>query len=193
MKTATQPEHKQEDPTPQEVCKELADRGDVLGLLDYLQDEANDAVLLSSLPTISHCIRGKAKRDLSGLVEDSFARVFSLALFLLVKVQLYICARLQESQDAGSHALSQLPADLIDDGWLTRAEKLSRFIAEMASTRARVQHVERLHREGQRTGLNLDILAAPSPTNGDRAGAAPGGPPGRNGRGARFPDPYPFT
>ena len=83
-------------------------------------------------------------------------------------------------------------AAVIDDGWLTRAEKLSRFITEMASTRARVQHVERLHREGQRTGLNFDILATPSPMNGDRAEAVAGGPPGRNGRGAIFQDPYPF-
>ena len=65
MKTATQPEPKQEGLTPQEVCEDLADRGDVLGLLDYLQNEANDPVLLSSLPMIGRCIREKAKRDLS--------------------------------------------------------------------------------------------------------------------------------
>ena len=125
-------------------------------------------------------------------MEDSFARVFPLALFLLIKVQLYICAWLQGSQDAGAHALSQLPADLIDDGWLTRAEKLSRLIAEIASTRARVQHVERLNREGQGTRLNLRWLDPTTPWDSDQAETAAGGPPGRNGRGAMFQDPYPF-
>jgi hypothetical protein len=144
---------------PKQIGDELADRGDVLGLLDHLEDDANQLALGSSMRLISRCIRNKAKADLSGLCDDAFARILSLATLLLARVQLYITSRLTEAEAYGAHAKSGLPADLIDQGWIERAERIARFISEMATVRSRVQHVNRLNADARRSPINFNMLA----------------------------------
>lgn len=182
MGTNTQSGPKHEVPSPQQICQELADRGDVLGLLDYLEDEANGSVLQSSMALLGRCIRERARTDVSRLTEDAFGRIIGLAVLLLARVQLYITARFKDCESSGAGMLSRFPADLVDEGWLDRAERLSRFIAEMASTRARIQHVTRLNDERRRIKLYPNWLEPSSPMDSDRIEAAPSkGSPG-NGR-----------
>ena len=85
---------------PQSDCDQLADRGDVLGLLDHLEDAANPLALGSSMRLLSKCIRNKAKADLSGLCDDAFARIIGMATLLLARTQLYITERLSEAEAA---------------------------------------------------------------------------------------------
>lgn len=171
--TATTP--RANSPGLDQECRELADRGDVLGLLDHLEDDADALALGSSMRLLSRCIRNRARADLSGLSDDAFARILSLATLLLARVQLYITSRLTEAEAYGAHAKSGIPSDLLDQGWLDRAERLSRFISEMATVRSRVQHVNRLNADARRSPINFNILAD-SPMDAD-----PG--PARNGQG----------
>ena len=160
---------------PKGIGDELADRGDVLDLLDHLEDDANPLALGSSMRLISRCIRNKAKADLSGLCDDAFSRIIGMATLLLARTQLYITERLSEAEAYGAHAKSGLPADLIDQGWLDRAERISRFISEMAAVRARVRHVNRLSADARRSPINFNMLAD-SPMDADTG-------PARNGQG----------
>ncbi len=41
---------------------------------------------------------------------------------------------------------THMPVDLDREGWLTRIERIGRFLGEMSSTRARIRHVDRLAR-----------------------------------------------
>lgn len=135
---------------PKSDCEQLADQGDVLGLLDYLEDDANPLALRAAMNLLSRCIRQKARTDLSALCDDAFARIIGMATLLLARTQLYITERLTTAEQLGAHAKSGLPCDLVDEGWLERAERISRFISEMATIRSRVQHVDRLN--GQANG-----------------------------------------
>ena len=183
MEAATKPEQTTDAPSPRRICEDLANKGDLLGLLNYLEDEANDEVLHAALPLIDRCTRQKAKTDLPGLVEEVFARIVGMTTFLLVRVQLYIGARLRECERYGAHGLSKLPADLLDDGWLDRAERLSRFVMEAATIRARVKHVARLNNEGpKRQRQSPDWLNSTSAMAGGGIQASPGEARPCNGR-----------
>lgn len=167
---------------PKQIGEELADRGDVLGLLDYLEDDARPLALEPSINLISRCIRRKAQLDLSGLCDAAFGRVIGLALLLQSRAAMYITARLGEAESFGAHCKSGLPADLLDEGWIERAERLGRFIAEMAQLRARVGHVNQLNENARRAGQFPHWLEGRSPMDSDPGEAPPseGRPP--NGR-----------
>lgn len=134
------------DQTRTDRCVELADAGDVLGLLDLLEDQPNANEIEGSTQLLSRCIRRKAKADLDALVDHGFARIIGFAILLLSRVQLYVAGRLAEAASCGGHAQSGVPCDLIDQGWLDRAQRISQFIAEMAAVRSRVQHLNELNR-----------------------------------------------
>ena len=85
MSTATKTDCEPRGPTPAERCEAMAAQGDLLGLLDYLETEANPIILHESLGTIGRCIRVRARDDLSGLSEDAFARILGMAILLLTK------------------------------------------------------------------------------------------------------------
>jgi hypothetical protein len=150
--------------------------------LDHLEDNADPLALRSAMNLISRCIRKKAKTDLSALCDDAFARIIGTATLLLARTQLYITERLREAETCGAHAKSGLPADLIDEGWIERAERISRFIAEMATIRSRIRHVERLNRQADGRQQYPNWLEGRSPLDSDPGEALPSeGRPG-NGR-----------
>ena len=163
-------------PTLAERCQKLAAHGDVLGLLDELEDRHGVRSIEASVGLLSRCIRQRAKANLSGLCDDAFARIIGMAMLLLARTQLYITERLTEAEGYGAHAKSGLPCDLLDEGWIERAERISRFISEMATIRSRVQHVNRLNADARRSPINFNVLAD-SPMDGDPVQA-------RNGQGA---------
>ena len=141
-------------PTPPERCRELAARGDLLGLIDYVEERADPDLLYVALPLVHGCIRQKARTDLSGLCEDAFGRIVAMTMGLLVRVQLYISFRLQQTECSGCADVAKLPADLLDEGWVDRAERLARFFSEMVAVRARVAHVNTLSEDGKKSPTN---------------------------------------
>ncbi|MFH1747701.1 MAG: hypothetical protein ABIG44_11745 [Planctomycetota bacterium] len=163
-------------------CDQLAAQGDLLGLLDYLETRDNPALLRESLGMISRCIRVRAQTDVSGLCEDAFARILGMAVLLLTKVQLYIETRLREDVRVDGHTLSQIPRDLTEDGWLERMERLSRFVAEMATTRARVRHLNGLGDETTGSKRRKRRSRAAPTLAADRGQTAGGQGPSGNGR-----------
>ncbi len=178
--TTTEPERR--GPTPAEHCEAMAAQGDLLGLLDFLETEASPSLLQDSLGLIGSCIRTRARADLSGLSEDVFARVLGMATLLLIKVQLYIMARMREDDQVGADALSGMPKDLTSEGWLDRLERLSRFVAEMAATRARVTHLNGISDEATRPRRPRRRSRAAATLAEDRAEVAGRKKPSRNGR-----------
>ncbi|MGB3088270.1 MAG: hypothetical protein WBC53_11225 [Phycisphaerae bacterium] len=98
---------------PKSDCDQLVAEGDVLGLLDHLEDKADPLALRSAMSLLSRCIRKKARTDLSALCDDAFARIIGMATLLLARTQLYITERLSEAENFGAHCKSGLPADLI--------------------------------------------------------------------------------
>ena len=169
-------------PTPAEHCEAMATQGDVLGLLDYLETQANPIILHESLSSVARCIRIRAREDLSELCEDAFARILGMAVLLLTKVQLFIMTRLREAERMGAHTLSQLPKDVTEDGWLERMERLSRFVADMAATRARVKHLNGLSDDTTRSKRPRRRSRSAAALADDRGQAAGRKEPSRNGR-----------
>ena len=176
----TDPERR--GPTPAQHCEAMAAKGDLLGLLDYLETEANPVLLHESLGTISRCIRVRAREDISGLCEDAFARILGMAVLLLSKVQLFITTRLKEAEHMGAHTLSQLPRDVTEDGWLERCERLSRFIAEMAADRARVRHLDGMNDDANKSRRPQRRSRSAAALAGDRSQAPHRKGPSRKGR-----------
>ncbi len=169
-------------PSPAKRCEAMAAHGDLLGLLDFLETEANPVLLHESLGTIARCIRVRAREDLSGLCEDAFARILGMAMLLLSKVQLYLLTRLREAERMGAHMLSKLPKDVTEDGWLERMERLSRFVAEMAATRARVRHLNGMSDDATRPRRSRRRSRSAAALAGGRGQVAGGKGPSGNGR-----------
>ena len=169
-------------PLPRQHCADMAAQGDLLGLLDYLETEASPVLLQDSLGLIGQCIRVRAREDLSGLSEDVFARVLGMATLLLTKVQLYIMARMREDERVGADALSGMPKDLTSEGWLDRLERLSRFVAEMAATHARVRHLNGMSDDATRSRRPRRRSRSAAALAEDRGEAAGRKEPSRNGR-----------
>ncbi len=129
-----------------EVRQALIDKRDLLGLVDYMQSNSH-CILPETVNELGKCIRLKAKEDLSALTEDAFARIISMGTTLLLRTQLYIEMRLRESDEMCGDILGRMPRELTEDGWFTRAERISKFIGDMAALRARVRHLNRLEDE----------------------------------------------
>jgi len=124
---------------------------------------------------LHRAVRKMEKRDLPGLVEVAFGETVGFTTLLLIRCQLHVERRLAQC-DQHSGDPTHIPADLDDDGWLARIERISRFLMEVCSTHARVEHVSRLNNGRQRTNVNLRWLDATSPMDGDptKAGAGKG-------------------
>lgn len=131
---------------PDQLRKQMIETGDVLGLLNHL-DELDPALSTSSaLNDLSRAIQRKAKDDVCGLTEDGFATIIGLTAELLLRCRSYITQRLRDHEEKHHHARLPIPADIVSEGWLERAEKLSRFLMEVAAMRARVRHVTGLEK-----------------------------------------------
>lgn len=164
------------EPTQAELCERLVQNGNILGLLDLLEDSAKPHAVDSATSLISRCIRQSAQLNLTSLCDDAFARIIGLALLLQSRAAMFITARLSEAERFGAHCESGLPADILDQGWIERAERLGRFIAEMAQLRARVAHINRLNENAERTRQYPHWLEGRSPMDSDPL-------PPRNGQG----------
>jgi hypothetical protein len=155
----------------------MVDEGNVPALLAWMRSQPADLLPPSIMDDLAKAIRKLARDDLSALIETAFGEILALAVVLLLRCQRHIEARLAESDRHGADG-SHIPHDLDKDGWISRAEKISRFILEVASARARVQHVGRLNDDASR-----EARKPPGPPMGlDRAQAAPSQRSSGNGR-----------
>lgn len=171
---------KASEPTPREVLNRMAENGDVLGLFDHIQKHGTRLHPDVAMGALSRCIRTKATRDLSGLTEDAFAAILMLGTTMLLRCQLHIGRRLREADESGSPAV-MVPNDLVEEGWFERAERTSRFVGEMASTRARVRHLNGLADDiGTHSSERRSSTAAP--LEQDQTEAPPRKEPPGNGR-----------
>jgi hypothetical protein len=173
-------------PSPDEVCCEFIQRGDVTGLVGYLSSRTLYGERIP-LDCLQRCVRVKASQDLDGLSDDVFAAILSLGLNLLARVQVAIERRLHWVDEVSRSEFHAVPQELIKEGLLEQAERLSRFCAEMAALRARVRHLSQIEKPDARR------KSSKPPGSGDalepRAGEAEARPskPGAGRRRARTP------
>lgn len=125
-------------------CEANAVNGDVTGLLDWMRSRSPDQWPPDIMAQLAKAIRKLGHDDLPQLIETAFAEILGFAVIVLTRAQAHVEQRLREC-DAQSGDRTHLPYDLDKEGWLNRVERISRFIAEIASARARVQHVGRLN------------------------------------------------
>jgi len=173
-------------PSPDEICKQFIERGDVTGLVGYLSSRTLYGERIP-LGCLQRCVRVKASQDLDGLSDDVFAAILSLGLNLLARVQVAIEKRIRWVDEVSPSEFQAVPHELIKEGLLERAERLSRFCAEMAALRARVRHLSHIEKP--------DARGKSFKPPGSRSALAPGAreaetrspEPGTRGRRARTP------
>lgn len=134
-------------PSRTQTCERFVEDQDVQGLLEYLRSLRVSLSADFSLSVMSRCIRAKARDDLSGLSEDIFGAILALGMTMLCRCQLHIEKRLADTVALCHDSSPPIPADLVHEGWLDRAERISRFCAEMAALRARVLHLNGMNHE----------------------------------------------
>lgn len=164
---------------PDQLRKQMIECGDVLGLLNHLDELDPDLSSLSAFNDLSRAVQRKAKNDASGLTEDGFATIIGLTTELLLRCRTYITQRLRDHEEKRHHARVPIPADIVSEGWLERAEKLSRFLMEVAAMRARVRHVTGLEKASEpqprQQSQSLEPLAIrPGETGGGQTEPAQG-------------------
>ena len=125
------------------------DQGDVLGLLDWLRSRSVTRLPTSAMDDVAKAIRRLERKDVDALVETAYAEIIGLTTLLLLRNQLHIEKRLAEA-DLSSGASTHLPYDLIDEDWIGRIERTTRFLMEITSTRERVRHIARLNANAKR-------------------------------------------
>ncbi len=134
---------------PAEHRKALIDSGDVGGMYEHLLTQGIELPCSEVVDALGRCIRRRANTDLSALGENAFAAAIGFATTMLLRAQLHVVRRLQEADQHGGNDLGHIPEDLLDDGWLGRVERISKFVSEMIALRARVQHLNDLGNERQ--------------------------------------------
>ena len=102
------------------------------------------------MPRIMRAIRRRGMYDPAGLSDDLLVRIIGLAGVIQARIHAYIERRLRRADNPDVI----LPADLVREEWITRSEKIARFIAEMSTIRARINHVVSL-------GVDTPRRAAP--------------------------------
>ena len=154
--------------TQNQELEGMAAAGDLLGLLDFIQSQRTSLIAETAMGALSKCIRQKAKSDLTGLTEDAFALILTLATNMLLRCKLQIDESLKEADRCGGSP-GAIPKEIIDGGWIDLAEKVSRFVAEMAAIRGRVHHLHGLKDEGRKTARRP---ARPRPVDAVEPGEA---------------------
>ena len=124
-------------------CAAMVEAGDVGGLLAWLRSKSILDLPPDALDHLARAIR-KGQADLDGLVDAAYGEVIGFVVILLVRCQLHVERRLAGSDRFGGDP-THLPHDLDSDGWLSRIEKITRFLMEVSTTRERVRHVARLN------------------------------------------------
>lgn len=96
-------------------------------------------------------VREDPTPDVTRLLNDAaFTLIVATATTLLLRVQLRIDQELERYDQHAGHDKPDLPRELADRDWLDRAERIARFIAEMAGARERIRHVSRLNDDHER-------------------------------------------
>ena len=160
---------------PKPGSEELADRGDVLGLLAWLRSRSVLRLPPSAMDNLAKAIRSLERTDVDALVETTFAEVIGLTTTLFIRCQMHVERRLAEADSYGGTP-THMPADLVDEDWLGRIERIARFFMQITETRERVRHLARLNKNARDSNSNFRWLDNRSPMDED-----PG--PARNGQG----------
>lgn len=126
------------------IRQQLIDDGDVLALLAWMRSRSVLRLPPSAMDDIAKAIRSLERRDVGQLVEVAYSEIIGLTTTLLIRYQLHVERRLAES-DSHSGNPAHVPCDLIDEDWLPRIERTTRFLMELTTTRERVRHVARLN------------------------------------------------
>lgn len=160
---------------PKSDCDQLADQGDVLGLLAWLRSRSVLRLPPSAMDDLARAIRRLERDDVDALVEVAFSEILGLTTTLFIRCQMHVERRLAEADSFGGSPV-HMPADLVDEDWIGRIERLARFFMEITTTRERVRHVARLNRNGSNSNINFRWLDNRSPMDADTG-------PARNGQG----------
>ena len=135
-------------------CDQLADRGDVLGLLAWLRSRSVLRLPPSAMDNLAKAIRRLERDNVDALVETAYAEIIGLVTTLLVRCELHVERRLAEADSYGGNPV-HMPADLVDQDWFGRIERLARFLMQITTTRARVRHLARLNDNGKKSSINF--------------------------------------
>jgi hypothetical protein len=100
---------------------------------------------------------------------------------LLVRCELHVERRLAEADSYGGNPV-HMPADLVDEGWILRLERIGRFLIEVTTTRERVRHLSRINRNAKGSNINFRWLDNISPMDADPGPAGNGQAMPGNGR-----------
>ncbi len=153
--------------------QEWIDQGDVLGLLDWLRSRSVLRLPTSAMDDLAKAIRRLERQDIESLVDVAYSEIIGLITTLLVRYQIHIERRLAECDSYGGDPV-HMPQDLIDEDWLGRIERISKFLMEVTSTRERVRHLARLNKNGTKSPIKFNVFA-------DSPMDSASGPP-RNGK-----------
>jgi len=110
----------------------LVERADVPSLLSWIRARPLGTLPVNIMEDLHRPIRKQAQRDLPALIDLAFSGILGTATVLLVRCGAHITKRLHERDRSGAGP-HHLPADLDDQGWVTRFERTSRFVAEISS------------------------------------------------------------
>jgi len=168
------------NPGGSDPCTKFAEAGDVVGLLAWLRSRSVLHLPPGSLDQVAKAIRTLERDNVGALVEVAYAEVIGLVTTLLVRYQIHIERRLAECDSYGGNPV-HMPQDLLDEDWLGRVERISRFLMEVTTTRERVRHLARLNTNARRSPINLNWLNG-SPMDGDPGQARNGQATSGNGR-----------
>ena len=151
-----------------EATADMAKQGNVAGLLAHIRSKPFEMLPPDIMDQLARSVRKLGGDDLSALINTAFTEILAFGTLLLVRCQLHVERRLGEADGLGGDPY-HLPVDLDREGWIERVERISRFISEMAATRARVLHVDRLNRKSEDHGsTSKALLRSSSPFDADR-------------------------
>ncbi len=162
-------------------CEALAKTGDVLGVLAMLRSRSVLELPLSAADHLSQAVRQLEQRDSTRLVDVAFAEIIGLTSLLFLRVEILIEQWFAETDNRGGGPIRQ-PADPDYERLIGQCERLARFLMEVTSTKARIDHVAGL-KDGSRDGKRARRRPKSTPTlEAARIEAGAGQAASRNGR-----------
>jgi len=163
------------------LSEDIIAQGDVAGLLAWMRNNSPDTWPKTIMNDLATAIRQLGKDDTSAVVELAFGEIIGMATTLLIRSQLHIDNRLRECDQCDGDR-THMPEDLTNEGWITRVEKLGRFICEVATIRSRVTHVGQINEQGIRKMRKSGDSTPGSPLAYGQAETPSGENPLGNGR-----------
>jgi hypothetical protein len=130
-----------------EARRRAVENGNLLGLLEVIRGEPLGIYPQRDLPDVSRCINNAAKQNVHGLTDDLFAVIMTMAGTMLTRFALFLDFRLKQFDKQADGQPIPIPLDLAKEGYLDRMARLSRFVTDLATQRARVRHLNGLEHE----------------------------------------------